>query len=83
MRMRCFRFPLPLDTHTLSRVCVAMPHPTLLQYAPSSLASGNITEADIDVLLKRLFRVRIRLGQFDPPGPLSTIGVDQVWTWGG
>jgi hypothetical protein len=85
--MRRFRFPVPLLARPLCRACVlpclvVCASPFLLQYAPSSLASGNITEADIDVLLKRLFRVRIRLGQFDPPGPLSTIGVDQVWTWG-
>ena len=51
--------------------------------ASVALAQGLITESDIDTVLRRLFRVRLRLGQFDPPGPLSTIGMDQVsslWT---
>jgi beta-glucosidase-like glycosyl hydrolase len=48
--------------------------------ANATLQQGLITEDDIDTVLKRLFRVRLRLGQFDPPGPLSTIGVDQVCT---
>lgn len=47
--------------------------------ANASLINGTITVDDIDTVLKRLFRVRLRLGQFDPPGPLSTIGPDQVW----
>ena len=46
--------------------------------AAQALADGNITEADMDTVLKRLFRVRLRLGQFDPPGPLQQIGIDQV-----
>lgn len=50
------------------------------QYAPSALANGTINVGDIDTALQRLFRVRIRLGHFDPPGPLQTIGVDQVCT---
>ena len=44
----------------------------------AALAQGLISESDIDTVLRRLFRVRLRLGQFDPPGPLSTIGMDQV-----
>ena len=46
--------------------------------AQTALNDGNITEADIDTVLTRLFRVRLRLGHFDPPGPLQTIGNDQV-----
>ena len=50
----------------------------MTQYTPQAVTNGAVTEADLDVLLRRLFRVRIRLGQFDPPGPLSTIGPDQA-----
>lgn len=44
--------------------------------ANASLAAGDITVADIDRVLHRLFRVRFRLGNFDPPGPLSTIPIE-------
>lgn len=40
--------------------------------ANSSLAGGNIVVDDIDTVLKRLFRVRIRLGFFNPPSGLQT-----------
>ena len=46
--------------------------------AQSALNGGNIQESDIDVVLQRLFKVRIRLGHFDPPSALNTIGLDQV-----
>ena len=46
--------------------------------APSALNESLITESDIDTVLRRLFRVRIRLGHFDPDGALQTIGPDQV-----
>jgi len=52
----------------------------MTDHAPQALKDGNITEADLDVVLKRLFRVRLRLGHFDPPGVLETIGYDQVCT---
>ena len=48
------------------------------QNAQSALNSGDITESDIDTVLTRLFKVRIRLGHFDPPGALQTIGLDQI-----
>lgn len=48
------------------------------KYAPWAYGNGTITDDDINTVLKRLFRVRIRLGHFDPPGPMSTIGPDQV-----
>jgi xylan 1,4-beta-xylosidase len=48
------------------------------QNVNSTLQQGLITEADIDTVLKRLFRVRLRLGFFEPPGGLQTIGLDQV-----
>lgn len=39
--------------------------------ATAALKDNFITEADIDARLKMLFRVRLRLGHFDPPGPLQ------------
>ena len=47
-------------------------------YAQSALDAGTITEADIDERLSMLFRVRFRLGHFDPVGPLQEIGADQI-----
>ena len=44
------------------------------KYAGAALTDGNITTADMDVVLQRLFRVRLRLGHFDPDGPLQSIG---------
>ena len=46
----------------------------------SALDKGKVTTADIDRVLQRLFRVRLRLGHFDPSGVLQTIGTDQVCT---
>jgi beta-D-xylosidase 4 len=48
------------------------------QYAQSAINGGQITEADLDTVLVRQFKLRIRLGHFDPPGPLQTIGPDQI-----
>ena len=48
--------------------------------AQSALNKGKVTEAQLDVLLVRLFKVRIRLSYFDPPNALATIGPDQVCT---
>ena len=48
------------------------------QYAPSALNNSDITVGDIDTVLKRLFRVRLRLGHFDPPGVLQTLPVSDV-----
>jgi beta-glucosidase len=44
-------------------------------YIPSAVAQGLLTEADVDVCLKRLFRARLRLGMFDPPArvPFASI----------
>ena len=44
-------------------------------HAPAALADGSITEADLDTVLKRLFRVRLRHGYFDPPSAISSITV--------
>lgn len=46
--------------------------------AGPALGNGTITQNDIDTSLSNLFRVRIRLGHFNPPGPLATIGTDQI-----
>ena len=48
------------------------------KYVASALGNGTITEADIDERLAKLFRVRMRLAHFDPIGPLSTIGADDI-----
>ena len=48
------------------------------QHAQSALNQGVITQADIDAVLVRAFKLRIRLGHFDPAGPLQTIGADQI-----
>ena len=44
----------------------------------AALADGNVTEAQLDVLLKRLFRMRLRLGHFDPAGALQTIPTSDI-----
>eukprot|EP01052_Picozoa_sp_SAG31_P036915 SAG31_NODE_4677_length_3040_cov_3.849031_4_plen_256_part_00 len=46
--------------------------------AAKALAAGLITEDDIDVRLEMLFKVRIRLGHFDPPGPLQKFPLTDV-----
>eukprot|EP01052_Picozoa_sp_SAG31_P011239 SAG31_NODE_632_length_13389_cov_4.818360_10_plen_518_part_00 len=43
------------------------------EHAQSALNKGLVTEADLDVRLAKLFRVRMRLGHFDPPTALSRI----------
>ncbi len=43
------------------------------KHAESALDKGLITEADMDTRLAMLFRVRMRLAHFDPPGPLQQI----------
>ena len=49
-------------------------------HGASALAKGLITKDDIDTRLKYLFRMRIRLGHFDPPGPLQQIPKTAVCT---
>jgi hypothetical protein len=46
--------------------------------ANDSLNVGAITEADLDTRLHFLFRVRMRLGHFDPPGPLQAFPISDV-----
>ena len=50
------------------------------KYAPSALAKGLITEADIITRLSVLFKIRMRLGHFDPEGPLQRIPKSVVCT---
>ncbi len=47
-------------------------------HAQSALDKGTITEADMDTRLKMLFRVRMRLGHFDPVGPLQSIPTTDI-----
>ena len=37
-----------------------------------------INEADIDKRLANLFKVRMRLGHFDPPGPLQNFSTSDI-----
>lgn len=46
--------------------------------AMKALNASAITEADIDERLKMLFRVRLRLGHFDPVGPLQSFPLTDV-----
>jgi beta-glucosidase len=36
-------------------------------YLPDAVAQGILSEADVDLCIRRLFRARVRLGMFDPP----------------
>jgi beta-glucosidase len=47
---------------------------------PKALAEGLLTEKDIDQSLRRVLRVRFRLGEFDPPEmvPYSKIGPEMI-----
>ena len=47
---------------------------------PAALKQGLITEALIDRHLSNLFRVRMRLGHFDKPGPLDKIPPSAICT---
>lgn len=42
-------------------------------YATKALASHHVSMADIEMRLAKSFRVRLRLGHFDPPGPLQQL----------
>jgi len=52
----------------------------LTKYTASALNKSIITEALIDKRLSKLFRVRFRLGHFDPAGPLQQIPPSAVCT---
>jgi beta-glucosidase len=36
-------------------------------YLPGAVEQGLLSEADVDLAIRRLFRARVRLGMFDPP----------------
>lgn len=44
-----------------------------LRHACSALGNGTISIADIDERIRMQFRMRLRLGHFDPIGPLDAI----------
>ena len=48
------------------------------QHAQDAITKGVLSEADIDPHLENLFKVRMRLGHFDPVGPLQQISMDDV-----
>jgi beta-D-xylosidase 4 len=50
----------------------------MTKYAPSAIANGTVTEAQLDVLLTRLFMMRIRLGHFNGATALQSIGPADV-----
>ena len=52
----------------------------MTKWAGSALAKGNINAGDIDTVLLRLFRVRLRLGHFETSTPLDSIGAADVCT---
>lgn len=47
-------------------------------HAQDAITKGVMSEADIDPHLANLFKVRMRLGHFDPVGPLQQISMDDV-----
>jgi hypothetical protein len=47
-------------------------------YTPKALAQNLITQEDIDSRIRNLFRVRFRLGHFDPPGPMHALGAKDI-----
>ncbi len=48
------------------------------EHALQSLAAHTITLGDIEQRITNLFRVRLRLGHFDPPGPLQQIAKSDI-----
>jgi hypothetical protein len=50
------------------------------QHGAKALAMGLINETLIDTHLKALFKVRMRLQHFDPPGPLQQIPTSDICT---
>ncbi len=47
------------------------------KYLPGAFEKGYITEEEIDVSVKRLFRARMLLGEFDPPANVSFNSIPQ------
>ena len=48
------------------------------KHGQAALDKGLLTEADMDRALQRLFRIRMKLGHFDPDGPLQQIKTDVI-----
>jgi beta-glucosidase len=51
-----------------------------VRYLPGAVAKGLLTERHIDQALRRVLRVRFRLGEFDPPErvPFKALGKEQI-----
>ena len=51
-----------------------------VRYLPGAVAKGLLTERHIDQALRRVLRVRFRLGEFDPPErvPFKKLGKEQI-----
>ncbi|HEU5075713.1 MAG TPA: glycoside hydrolase family 3 C-terminal domain-containing protein, partial [Polyangiaceae bacterium] len=45
------------------------------EHIPAAVEQGLLTEADLDVCVKRLFRARFLLGMFDPPAMVPHAGI--------
>ncbi len=52
-------------------------HPLSKQALRDALAEGLLTENDIDIALRNTFRVRMRLGEFDPDERNPYSGIDE------
>lgn len=55
-------------------------HPISKQAIRDALADGSLTENDLDIALRNAFRVRFRLGEFDPEerNPYAAIGESAI-----
>ncbi len=55
-------------------------HGIVKQAIRDGLTEGLLEEGDLDVALRNTFRVRMRLGEFDPPGhnPYASIGEEAI-----
>jgi beta-glucosidase len=55
-------------------------YPPVQTGIPAAVAVGNVTLAQVQLAMRRLFRVRLRLGMFDPPlqNPYDAINHTQV-----
>ena len=51
-----------------------------VRYLPGAVAKGLLTEGHIDKALRRVLRVRFRLGEFDPPEmvPYKKLGKEEI-----
>jgi len=51
-----------------------------VRYLPGAVAKGLLTERHIDQALRRVLRIRFRLGEFDPPAmvPYTTLGKEEI-----